>query len=542
MCTHSVSGSSLLSGYDEDDVHETSGRSRREFEQIDAVLYNEEVPKRSSIKKICDEWSSKPHFRIRGRSYSIDVQQDINQIETRSSILSSNDHLSNHFKISSLDTNELNVLLDEIASGRASIDTIDGSDLSDNSDLDNDNEFDDAYTTSTILGDRFSTSGADSFDTDDIDDENGNYSLAISKHNRTKNPQSSIKCLKDSIINTLASSIIQKFLSDEQSFLQRYIKNVCANNSIRLRTESRPSSLPSRSSSLNRLSQSTMPTNFSLQQNPTMTTLSPARSAPEANIELACFLQIKGLHGINSNSNHIIPTSSSSPRKSLTSTPHSSIRLERTLTNLSIEKRNQQQQQQISLIGTAIANLPLQLISSTQKSSQTQTQTKQTSSTRHHYSAITNSSNIQTLESITRLPPIPNEHIITNDSLMINRSNTIATAIIESIPPVTRIASGKSTTSSFSFTTKSRAHANVGKLQRSSRTIIVTSNKDLNHSPSISPARSIATTSIASATLKTTALTRTHQQQPQKKSLITTKSAQPSSSSTAIKISATHIC
>ncbi|CAF4295280.1 unnamed protein product, partial [Rotaria sp. Silwood2] len=108
MCTHSVSGSSLLSGYDEDDVHETSGRSRREFEQIDAVLYNEEVPKRSSIKKICDEWSSKPHFRIRGRSYSIDVQQDINQIETRSSILSSNDHLSNHFKISSLDTNELN--------------------------------------------------------------------------------------------------------------------------------------------------------------------------------------------------------------------------------------------------------------------------------------------------------------------------------------------------------------------------------------------------------------------------------------------------
>ncbi|CAF3656583.1 unnamed protein product, partial [Rotaria sordida] len=104
MCTHSVSGSSLLSGYDEDDAHETNGRSRREFEQIDAVLYNEDIPKRSSMKKICEEWSSKPHFRIRGRLCSIDLQQDINQIETKSNILSSNDH----FKISCLDTNELN--------------------------------------------------------------------------------------------------------------------------------------------------------------------------------------------------------------------------------------------------------------------------------------------------------------------------------------------------------------------------------------------------------------------------------------------------
>ncbi|CAF0816346.1 unnamed protein product [Rotaria sordida] len=521
MCTHSVSGSSLLSGYDEDDAHETNGRSRREFEQIDAVLYNEDIPKRSSMKKICEEWSSKPHFRIRGRLCSIDLQQDINQIETKSNILSSNDH----FKISCLDTNELNVLFDEIVSGRSSID---GSELTDNSDLDNDNEFDNTYTSSTILGDHFSASEADSFNTDDIDDENGNYSLTIFKRNRTKDFQSSIKHLKDSIINSLVLSLFQRFLINEQSLLQHYIKNICTNNSIKFEIESRPS----RSSSLNRLSQSMITTNSSLQQNPTMTILSPSRSTSEANIELACFLHIKGLHGINSNPNHII-TTPSTPRKSQTS----SIRIEKTLTNLTTEKRNQQQQQQqqISLIGTAISNLPLQLISSTQKSSQSQI--RQTLSTRRHCLATPIYSNIQNLESLTRLPPIPNEHIITNDTF---RSNT---TISESIPLVPRVVSSKSTTSNLSSITKVRTHTNVGKLQRSSRSITITSNKDLNHSSSISPARSITTTTttIPSGTLKTTALTRTHQQQSQKKSLITTKSAQPSSSSTAIKVSATHI-
>ena len=67
MCSQSISGSSLLSGYNEDDVRERSGRSRREFEEIDAVLYDEEKSKRATIKKICEEWSSKPHFRVRGR-------------------------------------------------------------------------------------------------------------------------------------------------------------------------------------------------------------------------------------------------------------------------------------------------------------------------------------------------------------------------------------------------------------------------------------------------------------------------------------------
>ena len=81
MCSHSVSGSSLLSGYDEDDVRETSGRSRQEFEQIDAVLYQEELPKRSTLKKICDEWSSKPHFRVRGRSFHFIRPENLKRLE-----------------------------------------------------------------------------------------------------------------------------------------------------------------------------------------------------------------------------------------------------------------------------------------------------------------------------------------------------------------------------------------------------------------------------------------------------------------------------
>jgi len=104
MCSQSVSGSSLLSGYDEDDARETSGRSRREFEQIDAVLYDEEIPKRSSIKKISEEWSSKPHFRIRGRLCHINRQENLSRIGTVNT-LSTFDILSSNIKIS----NELNV-------------------------------------------------------------------------------------------------------------------------------------------------------------------------------------------------------------------------------------------------------------------------------------------------------------------------------------------------------------------------------------------------------------------------------------------------
>ncbi len=116
MCSQSVSGSSLLSGYNEDDARETSGRSRREFEEIDAVLYNEEKAKRLSIKKICEEWSSKPHFRIRGRLHHIERQPTINLIQsskqndiTNFQTTSKLDLLAPNFKFNSLNSDELNV-------------------------------------------------------------------------------------------------------------------------------------------------------------------------------------------------------------------------------------------------------------------------------------------------------------------------------------------------------------------------------------------------------------------------------------------------
>jgi hypothetical protein len=111
-----VSGSSLLSGYNEDDARETSGRSRREFEEIDAILYGEEKAKRSSIKKICEEWTSKPHFRIRGRLQHIERQPTINVIQsfkqheiTNFETTSTLDILANNPKLTSLNSNELNV-------------------------------------------------------------------------------------------------------------------------------------------------------------------------------------------------------------------------------------------------------------------------------------------------------------------------------------------------------------------------------------------------------------------------------------------------
>jgi hypothetical protein len=112
MCSQSVSGSSLLSGYNEDDARETSGRSRREFEEIDAVLYNEEKAKRLSIKKICEEWSGKPHFRIRGRLHHIERQSisnfkpnDIINFHTSSKL----DLSTTNLKFNTLNSDELNV-------------------------------------------------------------------------------------------------------------------------------------------------------------------------------------------------------------------------------------------------------------------------------------------------------------------------------------------------------------------------------------------------------------------------------------------------
>jgi len=115
MCSRSVSGSSLLSGYNEDDARETNGRSRREFEEIDAVLYDEEKAKRSSIKKISEEWSSRPHFRIRGRLLHMEKQPPMNLIQSNkqqnseTGASSTFDLFMTNSKIYSSNSNELNV-------------------------------------------------------------------------------------------------------------------------------------------------------------------------------------------------------------------------------------------------------------------------------------------------------------------------------------------------------------------------------------------------------------------------------------------------
>jgi hypothetical protein len=437
------------------------------------------------------------------------------------------------------------VLLDDAASGRSSIDSIEGSELTNNSDIDNDDDdLDDADATNTVFGDRFSGAGADSFDTDEDDDENGDYPSGLSKRDRSKHPQFLIKCLKDSIISSLASSLLEQFLAEQQPLLQRYAKYVCVKNVIVLRPKLRPYSLPPRSLSQNRFSlplgSSITSTNNLLQQQMMITSL-PFRATPEPNMKLTSLLRVTPLRTTNSVS---ITTVATSPRKSQPSAPPPPA-IERIPTSFSIERRSQQQQ--ISLIGTAVVNLPFQLASSTPQPSQTQP--RQTPSIGRYRSATTINTNTQNTEPITRLPPITIERLISSDQLMINRSNTITAAIIESIPPATRAVSGTSTGSNLSSNMKLRTLSNAGKLQRTSRSITISSNnsnKDLNNSSSTSPVRSITTTNIPSSSFKTTAVTRTHhqqqQQQQQKRPLVTSKAPPPTTSSSVIKISATRIC
>jgi hypothetical protein len=217
---------------------------------------------------------------------------------------------------------------------------------------------------------------------------------------------------------------------------------------------------------------------------------------------------------------------------------------ERIPTSLIIDKRNQQQ---ISLVGTAVVNPPSSQLTipttTTTTSQSSQNQIRQTPSTYRYRSATTMNTNIQNPEPNTRLPPINIERLTSNDQLIINRSNTITTTIVESNPPVTRAVSGTSIGSSLSSTAKLRTLSNVGKIQRTSRPIAISSinnNKDLNNSSSTSPARSITATTAPSSSLRTTAATRTQQQQHQKRPLVSTK-APPPPPPGIIKIPAPHI-
>ncbi|CAF1199410.1 unnamed protein product [Adineta steineri] len=532
MCSRSVSGSSLLSGYNEDDARETNGRSRREFEEIDSVLYNEEKAKRSSIKKICEEWSSRPHFRIRGRLQHIEKQSPINFIQSSkqydvtyldTTVSSTLDLLVSNSKISSSNSNDLNPLINETGSGRSSINSIEGSELTNNSDSDDNN------ATNTMLDDHSSDAGVDSFDTDDDDDdENNDYSADMSPqeyskhhHKHPKNPQLSIKCMKDSIIKSLATKLLQRFFSEQQNSLQRYAKHICERNSIKLRSKLRPNSLPPQSLSQSRLSYPSA-TNTQLQMAST-----PYRSTPEPDIK--GLLMVTRLHTANSG---LTTNNSTSPRKSkiLSTLPQT----ERVPTSLATDKRHQQQQ--ISLIGTAVTNFPSSQLTTTASTPQSsQNQTRQPSSTYRYRSATTTHT-----EPNTRLPPINIERLMNNDQTTINRSNTTTSGIVESMP---RAVSGTSIGSNPSTSVKLRIPSNFGKLQRTSRPITITSfnntNKDFNNLSSTSPTRSITTTTAPSSSLRTTAMARTHQQH-QKRPLIATK-ARPPPSPSILKLSAQHI-
>lgn len=421
------------------------------------------------------------------------------------------------------------------------MDSIEGSELTNNSDLDDD---DDDDANSTIQDDRFSGGATDPFDTDDEDDENNDRFSDISKRNRfhSKHPQFNIKCMKDGIVNNLARDLIQRLLSDQQVFFQRYVKLLCARNSIKLRPKLRPYSLPPRSLSQNRYS---LPTASSITATSALlqiTTL-PLRSTPEPGMKLTDLLRVTPLR-LTSIAASI--NSSTSPRKSqippaLPPPPPPPPPTERIPTSILIDKRNAQQ---ISLVGTAVVNPPSsQLLVTTTTTSTLQTSSnpiRQIPSAHRYRSATTINTNVPNSEVNTRLPPINIERLMSNDQITINRSNTITTTMVESIP---RAVSGTSIGSNLSTTTKLRTLSNAGKLQRSSRPVTTSSinhnTKDLNNSiSSASPVRSITATTGPSSSLRTTAANRTQQQ---KRPLVTTKAPPPPSSSGVIKVPAPHI-
>lgn len=420
-------------------------------------------------------------------------------------------------------------------SGRSSLDSTEGSDTTNNFDLDDDeNELDDTDVTHITIGDRFSGAGGDdSFDTDEDDDENAEYSLDISRSNRTRHPRYLIKSFRETIIKSLASSLLQSFLIEQQSLLQRYAKSLCTKHSVVLRQKLRPSSLPPRGQPQNRFSLPVNPSNMSAFQQ-LINAQSAFRATPEPTLELKSILRVTPLR----NTNPVPMTAAAvltSPRKSQVTLPPAP---ERTSTSLAIEKRNPQQ---IALIGTAVTNLPIQLSLSIPQPSQTQT--RQTPSIGWRFrSATTINSNIQNPEPIPRLPPITIERLSSSDQLVINRSNTTTTttAIVEPIPPATRIVSGNSTGSNFSSTVKIRTMPNNGKLQRSSRPVTISSNKELNNSTSTSPARSITTSNnIPTTAFRATPFARSQHQHKRQPIAGKTRSSQQSSNT--LKIPSTHI-
>ena len=348
--------------------------------------------------------------------------------------------------------------------------------------------------------------------------------------------------MKDGIVNHLARDMIQRLLFDQQAFFQRYLKLLCARNSIKLRPKLRPYSLPPRSLSQNRYS---LPTATSITATTALLQITalPLRSTPEPGTKLTDLLRVTPLR-LTSIAASI--NSSTSPRKSqvppaLPPPPPPPPPTERIPTSLIIDRRNAQQ---ISLIGTAVVNSPSsQLLVTTSTLQTSQNPLRQIPSAHRYRSATTINTTVPNSEVNTRLPPINIERLISNDQITINRSNTITTTMVESIP---RAVSGTSIGSNLSSTTKLRTLSNAGKLQRPSRPVTTSlinhNTKDLNNSSSsVSPVRSItATTGPSSSSLRTTLASRAHHQQ-QKRPLVTTKAPPPPPPSGVIKVPAPHI-
>ena len=339
-----------------------------------------------------------------------------------------------------------------------------------------------------------------------------------------------IKCMKDSVVNSLASVLFRHFFAEQQVNLQRYAKLICERNAIKLRPKLRPYSLPPRSLSQNRFS---LPTGTSITANGALVQLTPFpfRATPEPDMQLTGLLRVTPIRISNLAAITNAPTS---PRKNPVPPPPAPPPpvnpIERTPTASLAEKRNQQQ---ISLIGTAVTNLPSQLAIIP-----SQNPTRQSSSAWRYRSATAT-----TQEPNTRLPPINIERISSNEQIPLNRSNTI----VETMPAGPRAVSGTSQGSNLSNTAKVRTLTSLTKLQKPSRPITIssisTNSKELGHPSSTSPTRSMTNTLTPSSTLRSTPATRTssQQQQQQKRPVVTTKAPPPAPASTVIKIPAPHI-
>jgi hypothetical protein len=424
-----------------------------------------------------------------------------------------------------------------MASGRASIDTIEDSESTYHYDID-DNIYEQVDATNSVANNQFSENVADLFDTDDDDDDdendtNNDHLSDDSSCIRRKCSQSFINNLKQRIFRSLASTILETFLADQQSTIQRYSNLLCTKNSSNtFRLQLRPTSLPSRPLLRNRL---LLPCTSSLTStNPVslqvMTGFTPMRSVLESNAALTSLLQVTPLR-VAPVPSTAIATGSTSPRKMHTMPISTSI--ERAVTPVVADRRNPSQVS-IALIGTGLVNLPLSSASS-------QNQMRPLVATCRYRSTTPSTANYQHVESATRLPPITIERLTSHDQLVISRSHTMSSTTIEPILTASKTITSTNSRVNSSSTAKFRASAHIARLTRASRSMTLNSYINKNQFSSVSSsARSTASNALSLTTLKTTNTSRMTQSS-HKRSLIAAKMSKPASSSSPMGISTTQM-